>query len=158
MLCRAALLPLIKEGFVEIVHGGAEAGIFLSNHAAITHIHLTGSGKTYDAVVWGKQPKVCPFWGKALHDSRAIAEALHALHVLCLLVSCTAEGSRQSAPQKLAQDPAEHMVRVIGAAALCLWHGRSCSSPLQAALYSHADLRQAIPDPVLLVYEPRGST
>ena len=44
---------------MEIVHGGTEAGIFLSNHSAVTHIHLTGSGKTYDAVVWGKQPKVC---------------------------------------------------------------------------------------------------
>ena len=55
---RAALLPLVEEGFVEIVHGGTEEGIFLCNHKAVTHIHLTGSTKTYDAVMWGKQPKV----------------------------------------------------------------------------------------------------
>ena len=43
-----------------MVYGGAEVGTFLTHHHTIESIHLTGSAATFDAVVWGKQPKVRP--------------------------------------------------------------------------------------------------
>lgn len=52
----AILKPLIDEGFCALVHGGAEQGIHLCNHADIDTIHITGSDKTYDAIVWGTDP------------------------------------------------------------------------------------------------------
>ena len=57
-LCRAAFAPLIQEGFLHIVHGGPHQGAFLGKHRLVTHIHLTGSGRTHDAIVWGSTPKV----------------------------------------------------------------------------------------------------
>jgi len=41
----------------EVVYGGAAEGKFLSNHAVVESIHLTGSAATFDAVVWGGKPK-----------------------------------------------------------------------------------------------------
>ncbi len=49
----AMLKPLIDEGFAAIVHGGAEVGIHLCNHDDVGTIHITGSDRTYDAIVWG---------------------------------------------------------------------------------------------------------
>ena len=49
----AMLRPLIDEGYCAIVHGGAEQGIHLCNHPDVATIHITGSDKTYDAIVWG---------------------------------------------------------------------------------------------------------
>lgn len=60
---RRAFAPLVEAGFFEVVYGGAEVGTFLTHHHTIESIHLTGSAATFDAVVWGKQPKVpavCP--------------------------------------------------------------------------------------------------
>ena len=50
----------MEAGFFEVVYGGAEVGTFLTHHPTIESIHLTGSAATFDAVVWGKQPKVRP--------------------------------------------------------------------------------------------------
>jgi acyl-CoA reductase-like NAD-dependent aldehyde dehydrogenase len=57
----AYLGPLIEEAFAEavrqhflaIVYGGAEEGDYLGTHAGIDQIHLTGSDRTHDAIVWG---------------------------------------------------------------------------------------------------------
>ncbi len=49
----AMLKPLIDEGVCALVHGGAEVGIHLCNHPDVANIHITGSDKTYDAIVWG---------------------------------------------------------------------------------------------------------
>ena len=57
---RRAFAPLVEAGFFEVVYGGAEVGTFLTHHHTIESIHLTGSAATFDAVVWGKQPKVWP--------------------------------------------------------------------------------------------------
>lgn len=48
-----ALAPLIERGVLEIVYGGAEIGELLCSHADIDEIHITGSDRTYDAIVWG---------------------------------------------------------------------------------------------------------
>jgi acyl-CoA reductase-like NAD-dependent aldehyde dehydrogenase len=49
----AALKPLVDAGFLAIVNGGAEIGGFLCHHSKVSSIHITGSDKTHDAIVWG---------------------------------------------------------------------------------------------------------
>ena len=50
--------PLITRGFLKIVYGAAEVGKMLVNHPLIEAVHMTGSDKTYDAIMWqGKKPK-----------------------------------------------------------------------------------------------------
>ena len=48
-----ALQPLISEGFLEVAYGGAEQGKFLTDHETVTSIHITGSARTHDAIIWG---------------------------------------------------------------------------------------------------------
>jgi aldehyde dehydrogenase (NAD(P)+) len=48
-----ALKPLIDRGILTIVRGGHEAGSYLVHHKGISHVHMTGSAATHDAVVWG---------------------------------------------------------------------------------------------------------
>lgn len=47
------LKPLIDEGFVRLVTGGAEEGKYLCAHEMIDEIHITGSDRTHDAIVYG---------------------------------------------------------------------------------------------------------
>ena len=49
-----ALGPLIREGFVQMVSGGPEAGEYLTRHPAVQHIHMTGSDKTFQKIVFGR--------------------------------------------------------------------------------------------------------
>ncbi|HXI58223.1 MAG TPA: aldehyde dehydrogenase family protein [Polyangia bacterium] len=48
-----ALAPLIAAGFLRIVYGGAEEGEYLCQHRDVDDIHITGSDKTHDRIVWG---------------------------------------------------------------------------------------------------------
>jgi Aldehyde dehydrogenase family len=48
-----ALRPLIDAGVLRIVDGGAAVGQYLTAHPRIDEVHITGSDKTYDAVVFG---------------------------------------------------------------------------------------------------------
>lgn len=48
-----ALRPLVEADLVRIVNGGAEVGGYLAEHPGIAHVHITGSGRTHDAIVWG---------------------------------------------------------------------------------------------------------
>jgi acyl-CoA reductase-like NAD-dependent aldehyde dehydrogenase len=48
-----ALKPLIDAGVLRIVDGGAAVGRYLTAHQLIDEVHITGSDKTYDAVVFG---------------------------------------------------------------------------------------------------------
>ena len=48
-----ALEPLIRRGYLRIVSGGAEVGAYLANHDGVDRLHLTGSDKTHDAIVFG---------------------------------------------------------------------------------------------------------
>ncbi|MEU4811344.1 aldehyde dehydrogenase family protein [Nocardia fluminea] len=45
--------PLIDRGFLRILTGGAEVGAALVNHPDVTSVHMTGSSKTHDAIVFG---------------------------------------------------------------------------------------------------------
>ncbi len=50
---RAAFAPLIDRGVVRIVTGGADVGGALVGHPGITTVHMTGSARTHDAIVFG---------------------------------------------------------------------------------------------------------
>jgi len=45
--------PLIAAGYVQIVYGGAEVGAALASHEGVDEIHMTGSDRTHDAIVFG---------------------------------------------------------------------------------------------------------
>ena len=45
--------PLIEPGFLQIVHGGPEEGSYICNDTRVSEIHITGSDKTYDSIVFG---------------------------------------------------------------------------------------------------------
>ncbi len=57
----AYLGPFIEEGFralverrfFRVVYGGAAEGAYLCQHAGVDEIHLTGSDRTHDAIVFG---------------------------------------------------------------------------------------------------------
>ncbi|WP_233193348.1 aldehyde dehydrogenase family protein [Cryobacterium sp. Y29] len=57
---RAALAPLIAQGLLRIVTGGADVGHYLAHHVDISHVHITGSATTHDAIVFGgsKTPRL----------------------------------------------------------------------------------------------------
>jgi acyl-CoA reductase-like NAD-dependent aldehyde dehydrogenase len=54
-LFRRAFRDLVEPGFLEIVSGGAEVGEYLCHHPQIESIHLTGSDRTHDRIVWGPE-------------------------------------------------------------------------------------------------------
>ena len=33
--------------------GGGDVGVYLTQHASISHVHITGSESTFRAIVWG---------------------------------------------------------------------------------------------------------
>jgi acyl-CoA reductase-like NAD-dependent aldehyde dehydrogenase len=51
-----AFAPLIADGFLSVVYGGAALGSYLCQHSDIESIHITGSHHTHDAIVWGSTP------------------------------------------------------------------------------------------------------
>jgi hypothetical protein len=52
-----ALRPLVDEGVVAIVYGGADVGAHAASHPKVGSLHVTGSDRTYDAIVWGSNPE-----------------------------------------------------------------------------------------------------
>lgn len=48
-----AMKPLIDQGYLAICHGGAEVGSQLCHHESVDEVHVTGSDRTHDAIVWG---------------------------------------------------------------------------------------------------------
>jgi acyl-CoA reductase-like NAD-dependent aldehyde dehydrogenase len=48
-----AFASLISAGFLRIVSGGAQVGAYLTQHELVEDIHVTGSDKTHDAIVFG---------------------------------------------------------------------------------------------------------
>jgi aldehyde dehydrogenase (NAD(P)+) len=51
-----ALAPLIREGFLRIVCGDAQVGRMLCADLRVGEIHVTGSERTHDAIVFGEGP------------------------------------------------------------------------------------------------------
>jgi hypothetical protein len=54
---RRAFAALIEAGYLDFVEGGADVGQYLCEHPAVSAIHLTGSDRTHDAIVWGASPE-----------------------------------------------------------------------------------------------------
>lgn len=52
-LFEEAFGTLIDRGFVRVVYGGADVGEYLVTHDGVDEIHITGSDKTYEAIVYG---------------------------------------------------------------------------------------------------------
>lgn len=52
-LFEEAFSPLVARGFFRVVYGGAEEGAYLCDHPGVDEIHITGSDKTYEAIVFG---------------------------------------------------------------------------------------------------------
>lgn len=52
-----AFAPLIRDGFVRTATGGAEVGAYLCNHPKVEEIHITGSDRTHDVIVFGPGPE-----------------------------------------------------------------------------------------------------
>jgi len=50
-----AMKPLIDQGYLAIVYGGADVGRELCEHDQIDEVHITGSDRTHDAIVWGEE-------------------------------------------------------------------------------------------------------
>ena len=48
-----AFQPLVERGYLRFVYGGAEVGSYLSYHPLVEDIHITGSDRTHDLIVWG---------------------------------------------------------------------------------------------------------
>ncbi len=48
-----AFKPLVRDGFLRIVYGGADVGEYICQHPQVEAIHITGSHRTHDAIVWG---------------------------------------------------------------------------------------------------------
>lgn len=52
-LMEEAFEPLARKGFFRLVYGGAEEGAYLCRHEGVDEIHITGSDRTYEAIVFG---------------------------------------------------------------------------------------------------------
>ena len=52
-----AFEPLIKRGFLQILPGGSGAGRDLATDPGIDEIHITGSDRTYESIVFGDPPE-----------------------------------------------------------------------------------------------------
>ena len=45
--------PLIEAGFIQFAYGGGDVGAYLTRHNLVDTIHITGSARTHDAIVFG---------------------------------------------------------------------------------------------------------
>ena len=56
-LLEEAFRALVEGGYLRILYGDAAEGAYLCQHPGIDEIHITGSDKTFDAIVWGVGPE-----------------------------------------------------------------------------------------------------
>jgi len=52
-LLEKAYRALISRGFLRIVYGGGEVGQYLVNHDLVEEVHMTGSDRTFNSIVFG---------------------------------------------------------------------------------------------------------
>jgi hypothetical protein len=48
-----AFAEAIRQNFLAVVYGGAGEGAYLASHRDVDEVHLTGSDRTFDQIVWG---------------------------------------------------------------------------------------------------------
>jgi acyl-CoA reductase-like NAD-dependent aldehyde dehydrogenase len=52
-LLEEAFAEPIRRNFLAVVYGGADEGSYLAHHPGVDEVHLTGSDRTHDLLVWG---------------------------------------------------------------------------------------------------------
>jgi aldehyde dehydrogenase (NAD(P)+) len=52
-ILEAVFAPLIDGGYLRLASGGADVGEYLTRHAGINSIHITGSARTHDLIMYG---------------------------------------------------------------------------------------------------------
>jgi len=52
-ILEAGMGALVEAGYLRIVQGGADEGAYLAAHPAVDELHITGSYRTYEAIVFG---------------------------------------------------------------------------------------------------------
>jgi hypothetical protein len=52
-LFEEAFAAFLERGFLQVVSGGAEVGAYLVAHPEVDEVHMTGSDRTYEAIVFG---------------------------------------------------------------------------------------------------------
>ena len=52
-LFEEAFARFVERGFLRVVYGGGEVGSYLVDHPDVDEVHITGSDKTYEAIVFG---------------------------------------------------------------------------------------------------------
>ncbi|MEM9776524.1 MAG: aldehyde dehydrogenase family protein, partial [Chloroflexota bacterium] len=45
--------PFVEAGYFNVSYGGGDVGAYLTNHPDVDSVHITGSGKTYDIIMYG---------------------------------------------------------------------------------------------------------
>ena len=53
----AAFAEFIDAGYVATVYGGADVGAHVAGHRSVDEIHITGSARTHDAILFGPGPE-----------------------------------------------------------------------------------------------------
>ena len=48
-----AFAPLVQRGYLRFAYGAGDVGAYLVGHTDIDEVHITGSDKTHDLIVWG---------------------------------------------------------------------------------------------------------
>jgi acyl-CoA reductase-like NAD-dependent aldehyde dehydrogenase len=56
-ILEAGMRALIEAGYLRIVQGGADEGAYLAAHPDVDELHITGSYRTYEAIVFGPGPE-----------------------------------------------------------------------------------------------------
>lgn len=67
---------LVEPGYLQVVQGGAEVGTYLAHHPFIDEVHLTGSARTYETLVYGagQEGQLRKKHGKPILHKRVTAE------------------------------------------------------------------------------------
>ena len=56
-LVEEGFAALVSRGFLQVAYGGADVGSYLCHHDAVDEIHMTGSDKTFAAIMFGTGPE-----------------------------------------------------------------------------------------------------
>jgi aldehyde dehydrogenase (NAD(P)+) len=49
--------PIFQAGYLRFAYGGAEVGDYLVHHTGVEEVHMTGSARTYQAILFGTGPE-----------------------------------------------------------------------------------------------------
>jgi aldehyde dehydrogenase (NAD(P)+) len=56
-LLEEVFAPLIEQGYLRLAYGGADVGAYLAAHELVDTVHITGSARSHDAIVFGSGPE-----------------------------------------------------------------------------------------------------